>query len=315
MEIKEIMNVLKFKVLVILVSLSFSAFAEKDYCEDLNSLWVMTQMTPVHPQSSNPRGAVNSRWFFDSKDLKVYTSFPDDVDGTKNDEKKAIPYQCENNIIEIESKNSSPYTTSTTVIVIKSITENELKLNIETSSQLFGTNTTEQIYTRNFFKSLGDRYEPVSIGVLQNEKNDLNILDIEYDNNDYSKLSLKERIIGVWEVNRYVDFPIQDMPPYGHLNDIYTIKKNEICILKRYPPEKTICHSYSLNENTLTWKIDNSRYHDTISFNEWGHLELDNNVTVQSLKLINKDNTTVPQLPLKVVLSTFNKNKEERTQE
>ena len=96
MEIKEIMNVLKFKVLVILVSLSFSAFAEKDYCEDLNSLWVMTQMTPVHPQSSNPRGAVNSRWFFDSKDLKVYTSFPDDVDGTKNDEKKAIPYQCEN---------------------------------------------------------------------------------------------------------------------------------------------------------------------------------------------------------------------------
>jgi len=297
-------------VTVILLVSNLVYASEQNLCKEIEGLWVMTQMNPVHPQSSNPMGVINSRWFFDTKKSLVYTSQPDTVGGMVADESKGIKYDCDVNIIDLNIQAKSTYTPYSTITSIQSITTSQLILNIETSSDLFGTNTTEQIYTRNHFKSDGDRFEPVSIQVLQYENNDLGILDLEYDDEDYSDQPLKERILGVWEVNRYKNFPRQEMPPYGHLNDVYTIKKNNICIRKRYPPEQSVCYQYILNGNLLTWIMDSSQYSDTISFNEWGHLELDNKVTVQSLKLITKDVTAKPQLPLKVVLTSLLKNKE-----
>jgi len=268
------MKNLKLTTLILLVFFTHAAPATKDLCDELDGLWVMTQKTAVHPENSNPIGAINARIYFDKKSMKMHSSIPDDVDVKDDSGKRVLEYTCNDSVLDFKIKKPEGYAPSTSVSIIKSITDEQLVLNIETRSDLFGSNSTEQIYTRSFFKSIGDRFEPMSIEVVQNSDNDLNILDVEYDPKDYSDLSLNKRILGVWEVNRYKNIHRQEMPPYGLLNDIYTIKPNEICMLKRYPPAKTICFPYELKDQTLTWIIKDKQYGDAVSFNEWGHLEL-----------------------------------------
>lgn len=57
--------------------------------------------------------------------------------------------------------------------------------------------------------------EPRSVVCLRamNPTNQLSCSDIHYDTNDYSKLALKERCIGIWEELSYKNVPGPDVPP------------------------------------------------------------------------------------------------------
>jgi hypothetical protein len=303
------MKRLNITTLTLLTFILTPVSASVDLCDRLAGLWVMTQMNPVHPQSSSPVGVINARNYFDAASSKLYTSLPDAEELPNTDKEKevsgAVSYECEQGVLSLDLPQSKSYAPTTTVTTIKAINEDQLIVSIETHSEFFGTNVTEQIYTKDFFQSKGERFEPVSIQVLMNDENDLNVLDVEYDQKDYSDLSLNERMIGVWEVNRYQNVERQDMPPYGFLNDIYTIKQDEICLLVRYRPEESICMPYKLRGQSMSRPMGENDYVEQVSFNEWGHLEFSNGLITQSLKLISKDISKHPEMPLKVVLTSL----------
>ncbi len=285
------------KMILLTIFASTLVFSENDYCGQIDGTWVLTEKTPVSIDNSNPQGTINSKWFFDSINLKAHLH---DIDS-----KNIVDYNCQENQI-VFSKDNKPVFT----LKIISIENDYLKTSITQQSMLFGDRTTYQTFTRNYFQCISQDFEPISIEVLIGNQNNKQIymLDIKYDEENYNHLTLDKKIIGVWEVNKYDNMPRNELPPYGLLNDIYIISKNKICIISRYDTDTKSCLDYSLDKNNLIRKYDTNSIVDSISFNKWGHLVLSRFGVNLSLKLLSKDLEEEPVVPIKVVLVSIDKN-------
>ncbi len=130
-----------------------------------------------------------------------------------------------------------------------------------------------------------------------------------YDEKDYSRLAPVKRIVGSWEVIAYERVPRSQVPPFGFLNDLWTITPAGVRVVRR-GPQATDSVSVAISVDKISasgialggpagTKID-----WTYSFNEWGHLVLDSPYCRIILKLLSKDTDALQSVPVKVVLLT-----------
>jgi hypothetical protein len=130
--------------------------------------------------------------------------------------------------------------------------------------------------------------------------------EVPYDNADYSKLPLAERVKGSWEVTAYENVPSRHMPPYGFTNDVWTIDGAGVTIASRMlEREEAVPFSFrggQLESSSLALGERGSRIAWKVSFDEWGRLVLDSEYCRVILKLMSKQKLDPSHVPVKIVL-------------
>jgi len=250
--------------------------------------WELVYIAPTHMEDTDPRGITNVRLHFTAEG-KLYYILPGEI---LTDTTESVNYIFEQNQLKILPGNNEPYL-------------------INVTFQDFGNMVFESEYSsKRIFKRLLEPdavkkiIEPKSLQLVSTGENQL-IMEKEYiyDNSDYSSVQFKERLIGVWEVIEYQDVPKGEMPPYGFLNDIWTIKNNELSIFQRVNQETAdMKYVLTVSGEILITASDGSTLAWKCTFNKWGQLLLDSGNGIVILKLINKDTNVKKSIPLKVVL-------------
>ena len=122
----------------------------------------------------------------------------------------------------------------------------------------------------------------------------------KYDDADYSKLPVAERLVGQWESIEVSGYGAGDFPPYGAPNEVWVFDGKRLTRHDRYPPDEPISSEYHVADGALLGKGGAIPF----SFDAWGRLvvgEADGERTV--LKRITRDaNAKVAMPPLRIVL-------------
>ena len=125
---------------------------------------------------------------------------------------------------------------------------------------------------------------------------------VTYDDRDYSKQPLPERIQGVWESVSYTKLR-DEPPPYGFPNEKYVITLNSVALVA---PNETktkadSTYGYRLNGSRLLI-LDKDPSTWTLSFDRWNRLVIDNGEYRVTLRLIQKTTGAIPEIPVKIAL-------------
>ena len=125
---------------------------------------------------------------------------------------------------------------------------------------------------------------------------------VAYDDRDYSKQPLPQRIQGVWESVHYTKLR-DEPPPYGFPNEKYVITGNTVALVApnetKAKPDATYGYRLSgaklivLDKEPSTW---------TLSFDRWKRLVIDNGEYQVTLRLIRKTTDSIPEIPVKIAL-------------
>ena len=142
---------------------------------------------------------------------------------------------------------------------------------------------------------------PVSHEVLA-RADDKPQVRVTYDDGDYSKQRLGERIRGVWESVQYSHVR-NELPPYGFPNEKYVITAGTVALVA---PNETKTRSdatygYKLNGDKLLI-LDKDPSTWTISFDRWNRLVIDNGEYQVALRLIRKPTDRIPEIPVRIAL-------------
>lgn len=123
-----------------------------------------------------------------------------------------------------------------------------------------------------------------------------------YDDRDYSKQPLPQRIQGVWESVYYTKLR-DEPPPYGFPNEKYVITGNSVALVApnetKAKPDAT--YGYKLNGGKLLI-LDKDPSTWTLSFDRWKRLVIDNGEYQVTLRLISKSVDRIPEIPVKIAL-------------
>jgi len=123
-----------------------------------------------------------------------------------------------------------------------------------------------------------------------------------YDDRDYSKQPLAERIRGVWESVHYSHLR-EEPPPYGFPNEKYVITATTVALVAPNETKAKAESTYGckvrgdrliiLDKEPSTW---------TISFDRWKRLVIDNGEYRVALRLLSKSTERIPEIPVKIAL-------------
>ncbi len=250
--------------------------------------WELVYVAPIYMEDTDPRGIANIRLHF-TKEGKLFSIWPDEI---LSDSTESVDYKLNQNQLLILQGNSD-----TIFIKTEFPDPNTLVFTFEQSATRIYHRLSEP-------EAEMKQIEPKSLQLVQTKESGNKINEsIEYDNADYSSFSLKERITGSWEVVAYKNVPRGEMPPYGFLNDIWTINENEISIYQRSTGDtSSIKYNIISEREILITTPDGNTLPGNFSFDQWGHLILESGEGIAVLKLISKDSVDVKSIPLKVVL-------------
>jgi len=250
--------------------------------------WELVYIAPTYMEDTDPRGITNIRLHFTSSG-KLFNIWPDEI---LSDNTESVKFNFEQNILKILPGNNEPYLINVTFQ--------------DSGTMVFESESS----SKRIFKRLDEPdavnkiIEPKSLQLVRTEElTDEKVDKILYDDNDYSSNKLNERIIGIWEVIEYKGVPNGEMPPYGFLNDIWTIKNNELSIFQRVNRETAdMKYVLTVSGEILITAPDGSALAWKCTFNKWGQLLLDSGDGIVILKLVTKDINDNKSIPLKVVL-------------
>jgi hypothetical protein len=254
--------------------------------------WQLIDICGYTMMDSPPRGFPPLKYHF-SNDGKLYII---KADGTLNNDTQFIPYTFQNSILYLSIPDRD-----TIIVPVGFIPPDRMVLyygdrNVWTFEKMGGS------------EPYNEKLEPRSMAVLQtvNPADQLSNLDIEYDAADYSHLTLPERIVGVWEATSYSGIASADFPPYGFPNVkwIFTAEGKYFVL----PPDEAKTKKGSAADfNILGNQITGIGPQDEVfigkvSFNEWGHLEINVEGEIITFKLLSKDPKKIQKLPVKITL-------------
>jgi hypothetical protein len=125
---------------------------------------------------------------------------------------------------------------------------------------------------------------------------------VTYDDRDYSKQPLAQRIQGVWESVYYTKLR-DEPPPYGFPNEKYVITARTLSLV---PPNETKAkpdstYGYKLKGDKLV-VLDREPSTWTLSFDRWKRLVIDNGEYQVTLRLVTKSTDAIPEIPVKIAL-------------
>jgi len=145
--------------------------------------------------------------------------------------------------------------------------------------------------------------EPRSVERLATNSGDVVPLPA-YDTRDYSSLPPADRIRGVWELAAVKGVPGRDIPPYGFTNDVWVMTAGRLCVVR---PSTTladgVCALAMLSDGSLhvAGPVEHSGTY-AVAFDRWQRLVLSGPSGTRSFKLLGRDTSAVPLLPVRIVL-------------
>ncbi len=267
----------------------FTLFQSAIYPQpDILGTWELVYVAPIYMEDTDPRGIANIRLHF-TKDAKLYNIWPDEI---LTDSTESVNYQLKQNQLLIFPGNNDSI-----LITVEFPDSNTLVFTSESSATRIFHRLAEP-------DAVMKPIEPKSLQVVRTKESQDKIMESTiYDNTDYSSANFKDRIIGNWEIVAYKNVPGGEMPPYGFLNDIWTIKENEVNIFQRTSGDTaTLKLKFTTNDEMLVTTLDGSTFPSKCSFDQWGHLSIKSGDGIAVLKLISKQSIDVNSIPLKVVL-------------
>ena len=244
--------------------------------------WELVDATPVPFNTSDPHGIVNHKLYF-TADGRMYIIAPDEK---LQPDDMSVSYTFENDVRTLTLPGGEVHRSS---VVIDGDT-----MRIKTEDGV-----TFRYKRLNGTHAFDKELEPHSVEVLD-VPGESPAPAPRYDTRDYSKQPLGQRIRGVWEVMRYSGVKFQP-PQEGFPNDKYIITATEVAMI---PPTSTRIEGeshgkYQLNGSTMVVD-DGSMW--TISFNRWNRLVLKRDDAELTMRLVSKDTSTIPALPVRIVL-------------
>ncbi len=254
----------------------------------ISGTWELVYVAPIYMEDTDPRGIANIRLHF-TKEGKLYSIWPDEI---LSDSTESVDYKLQQNQLLILPGNSD------TIFVNTEFPDPNTLVFISEQS-------TTRIYHRlTEPEAVMKPIETKNLQLVRTKESGNKINEsIEYDTTNYSSFSLKERITGSWEVVAYKNVPHGEMPPYGFLNDIWTINGNEINIYQRSTGDtNSIKYNIISEREILITTPDGNTLPGNFSFDQWGHLLVESGEGIAILKLISKASIDVKSIPLKVVL-------------
>ena len=244
--------------------------------------WELVEATPVPFNTSDPHGIVNHKLYF-TADGRMYIIAPDEK---LQPDDMSVAYTFEGNVRTLTLPGGEVHRSEVTM------TGDTMRIKTEdgvtfTYKRLSGTHAFDK------------EIEPRSVEILQVPGEDPP-KPPKYDSADYSRQPLAQRIRGVWEVTQYSAVKFQP-PAEGFPNDKYIITASDVAMI---PPTATHIEGqshgkYQLNGSTMVVD-DGSMW--TLSFNRWNRLVLKRPDAELTLRLISKDTSTIPALPVRIVL-------------
>lgn len=272
-------------ILILTISCSASVRAE----DTVLGVWELVGISPVSLADSSPRGHTNVKEYYASDGTLSFIP-PDE---SLSSQSLVVNYVIQGNRRTITTKEGRKYTAT-----ISFPRADELLVTQEGGDKWLYRRLSGE-------DSFNQELEPKSLQVLKIGDSTSNGPVIpDYDHSDYSSLVLNERIIGVWEIVQYRNVPRQAVPPYGFLNDVWTIDKETVSVLVRADPQnrQPAPVSYSLRGNDLVFKTTDKDAVFNISFDKWGRLVLDTGDGAMVLKLVSKRIDAPPQVPPRITL-------------
>ncbi|MBF5038736.1 hypothetical protein Q9292_10155 [Methylophilus sp. VKM B-3414] len=248
--------------------------------------WVLTYVAPQDVENTIPGGITNTKMYF-THDGKLFSLRPD--------------------AISIANFTPTDYTFDGKQLKV-TFPGGQARVMTVTFPDTETMIITQKYESQRTFKRIigfDKKLEPMSLQLVND--NSSSPAATAYDVRDYSKLPTIERLQGVWEVIAYENVLRNQAPPYGFFNDIWTIKKEAVSISRRAPPTSdslplTFVDGLLTSSGIGLGGPVGSKLLWNASFNEWGNLVLDSTYCRLILKLVSKDTTNVPAVPLKIVL-------------
>jgi hypothetical protein len=256
--------------------------------DEIVGTWELMRIAPVDIANSEPHGVTNTKLHF-SADGKLFGMKPDEVSLVGI---TSTGYAVDGKKLTIQQSKGAPVV---------------MTMNFRGADTLFldRPGAAQRMFRR--IASPDVKLEPKSLQLVRDPAVVGEASNVTYDEADYAKESPVKRIQGVWEVSAFRNVPRDQVPPYGFLNDIWVIKSDTVVVSRRNPPA-TDSTPFVLNDGRLSSSAISlggsigSKVDWTASFNEWGNLVLDSAYCELVLKLVSKNTSNVPAIPLKVVL-------------
>ena len=249
---------------------------------NLVGTWELIDATPVPFNGSDPHGIVNHKLYF-TADGRMFIIAPDEKLEQAN---QPVQYTFDGSVRTLMLPGGETH-------------HSEIALAGDTMRV-----KTEDGVTFTYRRLSGDRafdkqIEPRSVEILSVPGQDQTTAP-KYDTTDYSKQPLASRIRGVWEVVQYRGVKFEP-PAEGFPNDKYVITATDVAMI---PPTATKVEGeshgkYRLEGNTMVID-DGSRW--TVSFNPWQRLVLKREDAELTMRLISKNTSAIPALPIRIVL-------------
>ncbi len=289
----------KRMMLIVMGTIFWALFCS---CSEIEGTWELIDVSPVDAMDSPPNGLCSSKDYY-SPDGKLYI-----IEATEKlqEDTPNISYSFSDGKRTITIPDGRKITTPVKFVSNNLMVLTFSKNNIWTYRKIEG----EKAYDK--------PVEPRSLLVLRVAPpiKQMSNQDVTYDTNDYSKLELKDRIIGVWEAISYKDVAPQNAPPYGFPNEKFILTPDgkfymaspEEQSLKDQTPEQ-----YSVKDKSVVVGIPKGKHiaptpppggkiEQMVSFNQWGHMVWKSSDAEISLKLITRDYKNIPILPYKIAL-------------
>ncbi|MFN7941523.1 MAG: hypothetical protein U0X73_07970 [Thermoanaerobaculia bacterium] len=258
--------------------------------DDLVGVWELVSISPVEAMDSDPRGVPNRKEVYSTNGM----FFILDPWEKKLDPERSLPYEVVGNRRVITLPDGEKETT-------------EFQLTGETLLLKHSPTETWSYRRLGGEEAVAQELEPRSLLILAEARSSeqAKIGEVTYDHSDYSALPTRDRIQGLWEVNTVSGIPAADRPPFGFQNLKLLFRETRLCVLAPNEVEidEKACRDCKLEGATLSCgaeEMGRSRF--MVDFNRWGHLELHEGPATTTLRLVSRNTSTVPRLPVKVVL-------------
>ena len=296
---------LKKMMLIVMGTIFWAMFCS---CSEIEGAWELIDVSPVDAMDSPPNSLCSDKDYY-SPDGKLYI-----IEATEKlqEDTPNVSYSFSEGKRTVTTPDGKKITTPVNFVGDNLMLLTFSKNNIWTYRRIEG----EKAYDKPI--------EPRSLLVLRVAPpiKQMSNQDVTYDTNDYSKLELKDRIIGVWEAISYKDVAPQNAPPYGFPNEKFILTPDgkfymaspEEQSLKDQTPEQ-----YSVKDKSVVVGIPKGKHiaptpppggkiEQMVSFNQWGHMVWKSSDAEISLKLITRDYKNIPILPYKIALLELKKN-------
>jgi hypothetical protein len=243
-------------------------------------MWQLVAATPVAPAAIDPHGMLNQKLYF-SKDGKIFLLRPDEK---LTADIPSAPYSFDGKTRKVTLPDGQVRTDPAR------ISGDSLSVTMPDGQQLTyrrvtGPNAAER------------RFAPLSVETVSGSSSPT---EPKYDEADYSKQPLAERVRGVWEVVRYAKLS-GEVPEHGFANDKYVIDGKQVAILVPGATTAGDRRPYDLADDSMLVKSDTPETW-SVSFNEWQQLVLTRNDAEVTLRLVQKPTSPIPALPTRIAL-------------